>query len=192
MKKRNQVFASIVTIILIGIGAFFVTDDEQTKGPSEDTKRTAVELERVVDGDTIIMREEGERKRMRLLLVDTPESNTQKTGKAQPFGKEAKEFLTEYLKGKELSIVYDPNHDAVDQYNRVLAYLYADDELVEEVLVREGLARVGYFNGKELYYDIINQAEKEAKADRKNIWSIKDYVGKKGFNEIKQENYTSY
>ncbi|MEG1370611.1 MAG: thermonuclease family protein, partial [Carnobacterium sp.] len=113
MKNSKKIMSGIGALVVLLIGTFFVADNQQITEPAKDTQRIAIELERVVDGDTIIMKENGERKRMRLLLIDTPESNTNKTGKTQPFGKEAKEFLTDYLKGKELSIVYDENHEKV-------------------------------------------------------------------------------
>ena len=183
MKNSKKIVSGIGALVVLLIGTFFVAENQQITEPAKDTQRIAIELERVVDGDTIIMKENGERKRMRLLLIDTPESNTNKTGKTQPFGKEAKEFLTDYLKGKELSIVYDENHEKVDQYDRTLAYLYANDQLVEEVLLKEGLARLGYYNEKELYFNELKKSESEAKKAKKHIWSLTNYVGEKGFKD---------
>lgn len=185
MKNMKQIISIVTAIAAIGIGALFVNENQQpseTKTQEQQSAQskdqTEVTLERVVDGDTILMKDKGERKRMRLLLIDTPESNTQKTGSAQPYGKEAKEFLTSYLKGKKLTIEYDPKHEKVDQYDRTLAYLYADNELVEEVLLKEGLARLGYYSGDELYFQKLKDAEESARKAKKNIWSKDGYVGK--------------
>lgn len=193
MKNMKQIISIVTAIAAIGIGALFVNNETQPTDKSNTAQsttqntakgnRVSVELERVVDGDTIIMKDQGERKRMRLLLIDTPESNTKKTGSVQPYGVEAKKFLTDYLKGKKLEIEYDPKQDKVDQYDRTLAYLYADNELVEEVMLKEGLARLGYYDGDELYFQTLKDAETTAKNAKKNIWSIKDYVGSRGFNE---------
>ena len=82
-----------------------------------------------------------------------------------------------------MSIEYDPSHEKVDDYDRVLAYLYADGKLVQEVMVEEGLARVGYENGEELYLNQLEEAEKKADKINVNIWSIEGYVGEYGFNK---------
>lgn len=182
MKINKKIISGIIALILFFTGSFVI---EQENEPSSTLTKNqlAVELVRTIDGDTIVYNENGEEKKLRLLLVDTPESSTTKTGSAQPYGVEAKEFLADYLKEKELSIEYDPSHEKVDDYDRVLAYLYADGELVQEVMVEKGLARIGYENGDELYLDKLEEAEQKASEAEVNIWSIEGYVGEYGFNK---------
>lgn len=183
MKKNIKLLSGIIALLIASAGGYVVSDYSTGNSYSEiEDKEVAIELTRVIDGDTIEFNRNGENKKMRLLLIDTPESTTTKTGSAQPFGKESKEFLSEYLVGKKLSLEYEPTQEQEDQYGRTLAYLFADGELVQEKLVAEGLARVGYEKGQEIYLDDLNKAEKNAELDKKNIWSIKDYVGKYGFN----------
>ncbi|WP_407372422.1 thermonuclease family protein [Carnobacterium sp.] len=182
MKINKKIFSGIIALILFFTGSFVIEQQQETPNTlAED--QTAVELVRTIDGDTIVFTEDGEEKKLRLLLIDTPESSTTKTGSAQPYGKEAKDFLKNYLDGKKLSIEYDPAHEKIDDYNRVLAYLYADGELIQEVMVKKGLARVGYENGDELYLDMLEEAEQEAEASNVNIWSIDGYVGEYGFDK---------
>lgn len=183
MKINKKLISGIIAILVAMVGGYVVSDSPTTNSSVElKDKGLAIELERVIDGDTIVFNKSGEIKKMRLLLIDTPESNTTKTGSAQPFGIEAKEFLTNYLVGKELMITYEPTQDQEDQYGRTLAYLFADGKLVQQELVLEGLARVGYEKGQEHYLNDLKEAEESAKENKKNIWSIEDYVGKYGFN----------
>ena len=183
VKINKKLVSGIIAIIVALVGGYVVSDSPTTNSSIElKDKGSAIELERVVDGDTIVFNKSGKSEKMRLLLIDTPESNTTKTGSAQPFGIEAKEFLTDYLVGKDLTIAYEPTQDQEDQYGRTLAYLFADGKLVQQELVLEGLARVGYEKGQEHYLTDLKEAEESAKANKKNIWSIEDYVGKYGFN----------
>lgn len=182
MRMNKKIIAGLITLLLFFTGFYTIEQDKETTSIlSKD--QIAIELVRTIDGDTIVFNEDDDEKRLRLLLIDTPESSVTKTGSAQPYGVEAKDFLTNYLKGKNLSIEYDPAHEKIDDYDRVLAYLYADGELVQEVMVEEGLARIGYENGDEIYLDQLIDAEQKASTDEINIWSIEDYVGDYGFNK---------
>lgn len=189
MKKNKKIVSALIALLIALTGGYVVSDSSTNSSTNSsvgvEEQKVMIELERVIDGDTIVYTENGESKKMRLLLIDTPESTTAKTGTIQPFGKESKEFLTDYLVGKNLSLAYEETEeqeDQEDQYGRVLAYLFADGELVQKKLVREGLARVGYEKGQEIYLDDLKEAEQAAMLEKKNIWSIKDYVGKYGFN----------
>ncbi|WP_414839966.1 thermonuclease family protein [Carnobacterium sp. TMP28] len=182
MKKNKKIVSALIALLIALTGGYVVSDSSTNSSIGVEEQKVTIELERVIDGDTIVYNENGESKKMRLLLIDTPESTTAKTGTIQPFGKESKEFLTDYLVGKNLSLEYEKTKEQEDQYGRVLAYLFADGEFVQKKLVREGLARVGYEKGQEIYLDDLKEAEQAAMLEKKNIWSIKDYVGKYGFN----------
>lgn len=99
MKINKKIISGIIALILFFTGSFVI--DQQQETPSTVAEnQTAIELVRTIDGDTIVFAEDGEEKKLRLLLIDTPENSTTKTGSAQPYGKEAKDFLTNYLEGK--------------------------------------------------------------------------------------------
>ena len=144
--------------------------DHETTQQSQKTQ--TVELTEVVDGDTIKFKYNGKEEKARLLLIDTPESFATKTGKPQKFGKEASDFLQDYLKGKKIDIEFEETHDQKDKYGRLLVYVFADNQLVQEKLVSEGYARVGYENKEETYYSQLNRAQEKAKRAERNIWSI--------------------
>jgi micrococcal nuclease len=179
---NKKIISGLVALVLSISGLYIIDQDKETTSTLK-TEQIAIELIRTIDGDTIVFNENGAEKKLRLLLIDTPESSKTKTGSTQPYGIEAKEFLTNYLKEKNLSIEYDPSHEKIDDYERVLAYLYADGELVQEAMVEEGLARVGYENGDEIYLGELEEAEQKASAVEVNIWSIEGYVGDYGFNK---------
>lgn len=136
----------------------------------------------IKDGDTIEVEfSDGRIETVRLLLVDTPESVKPNTP-VQPFGKEASDYIRKTLiKGNVVEI--EKGKEERDKYNRLLAYVWKDGELINELLVRKGLARIAYvYEPNAKYLDKLRKAENEAKKERKGIWSIDGYVSENGFN----------
>lgn len=140
---------------------------------------------RVVDGDTQILTLNGHDLRVRHLMIDTPESVKEGTS-VQPFGKDASERNNELLsQADEVYLMLDVG-PATDQYDRVLAYVYADDVLVAEQLLEEGLASVRYVNApNNSFEEEFLKAQDQAEAAELNIWSIDGYVEPNGyFNQV--------
>ncbi len=94
-----------------------------------------VEVNRVVDGDTIVVDYEGRLIRLRLIGVDTPET-VHPFKPVEFYGKQASEYLKKLLTGQEISLRFEPNK--MDKYGRLLAYVYLDDLLVNEEIIRLG------------------------------------------------------
>lgn len=140
---------------------------------------------RVVDGDTQILTLNGHDLRVRHLMIDTPESVKEGTS-VQPFGKDASERNNELLsQAEEVFLMLDVG-PATDQYDRVLAYVYADDILVAEQLLEEGLASVRYVNApNNSFEEEFLKAQDHAETAELNIWSIDGYVEPNGyFNQV--------
>ncbi|MBF0779696.1 MULTISPECIES: thermonuclease family protein [unclassified Granulicatella] len=141
-----------------------------------------VSLVKTIDGDTAQFTVDGKIERVRFLLIDTPESVKPNTP-VQPYGKEASQRVETLLKqAKTISVSYEKGRER-DRYNRLLAYVFVDGELLQDILVKEGLARVAYYKGKEQYLSQLQEHQKQAKAQKIGIWSIDGYVTDKGFKE---------
>lgn len=126
-------------------------------------------VERVVDGDTLLL-EGGQR--VRLLGVDTPETK-HPSRPPEPFGEEASARTAERLAGRDVRLVFD--RERVDVYDRVLAWVYVDDECWNVTLVREGLSRAVLRSP--LRPDLkkaLLEAEEIAERGRVGIWSLVD------------------
>lgn len=168
---------------------------EEEKAEKEASKEglIPVTLYRVVDGDTVnVLNEQNEELKLRLLLIDTPET-VHPNKPVEPFGPEASARLTELLNsGEQLYIEYDEGAKT-DRYDRELVYLYVGDTNVHEVLLEEGLARVGYIYEQQKYLDKFRAAEQIAKDQQIGIWSIPGYVneGGEGFNSESEEEAVS-
>ncbi len=99
---------------------------------------------RVVDGDTLAVRRQssaGQRRvreiRVRLLGIDCPES-VKPDHPVEPWGPEAAEFTKKFVAGRTVQLRFDKRR--LDQYDRYLAYVFVDDKMLNEELVRAGLA----------------------------------------------------
>ena len=136
-----------------------------------------------VDGDTAKLKIDGKVETVRFLLIDTPETKHPKLG-VQPMGKEASEFTRNMLEEADrITLEYDAEER--DKYDRVLAYVYADGKNVQEALLKEGLARVGYVYESRRHLDAFREAERSAKEKKIGVWQCPGYATDKGFDEDK-------
>lgn len=132
-------------------------------------KAEDVEFKKCIDGDTANLIIDGEVKKVRLLAIDTPETKHPSKG-TEPYGIEASEYTCNALKeASKISLEYE--EDKTDKYDRVLAWVFTDDELLQGKLVKEGLAKVAYIYGDYKYTEKLQKLESEAKRDKLNIWS---------------------
>lgn len=118
---------------------------------------------KVLDGDTVEL-ETGER--LRYLGIDAPEID-------KKLGRQAKEFNSNLVLGRKVRIEFESV--LYDKYDRLLGYVWIDDTLVNERLVKEGLARVVIIPEdpplQPRYIDRLKKAEKEAREKNLGIWS---------------------
>lgn len=124
----------------------------------------------VVDGDTIRIRPAVDGyDEVRLIGVDTPETRDPDC-EVQPYGPEASAFTTSELQGEEVDLEFD--EERIDRYDRLLAYVYKDEEMFNETLLREGYAQVAIFPPNDEYEDRFNEAQAEAQAEERGIWAL--------------------
>ncbi|SFJ67131.1 micrococcal nuclease [Halobacillus dabanensis] len=165
---------------------------EASKGdnPTEQEKVRA-KVTNVVDGDTIDIQLKGKEERVRLLLVDTPET-IHPSKPVQPFGPEASNYAKEVLLDEEVRVEYDgPKRD---HYDRILAYIWVDGKNFNQQLLEKGLARYAYvYDPPYTHAEAMSEAESRAKQQDKGIWSIDGYVTDGGFStEEKEKRDSSY
>lgn len=124
-------------------------------------------VKRVVDGDTLLLTN---RTRLRLIGVDTPETKRENFP-VEPFGPEATRFTEQFIGSHEVQLRYDG--DPYDAHGRKLAYVYVEGKLLNEALLRAGLARARTeFHYAQPMKDLFRAAENEAKQNRRGIWSL--------------------
>ncbi len=120
----------------------------------------------VIDGDTFTIDDEY-RSRIRMLGINTPEILTE-AGPGEPFANKAKDYLAALIENKTVRFEY--GNEKFDQYGRILAYVFKDDELVNEKILEMGLGRSFIFKEQIKYNQQLLKAESQAKKARKGIW----------------------
>lgn len=137
------------------------------------------EVVHVADGDTLdVLDDQGVKHRIRFIGADTPEVVKPNTP-IQPFGPEASAFTKRMVaeSGNRVRVAFDG--DQIDKYDRNLAMIYVrrpeGEVCLNELLLREGLARarLQYRFSKGAKFRM-EQAENEARAARRGIWSLDD------------------
>ena len=124
----------------------------------------AQRVERVVDGDTIVVEGVG---RVRLIGVDTPE--TVNPGRpVEFFGREASAFTKRLLEGRRVRLEYD--RDRTDRYGRILAYVHlADGTFANAEIIRRGYGHA-YTRFPFRYLDRFRRLEREARSAGRGLW----------------------
>lgn len=155
------------------------SDQKRNKKSQSDENKVNATVTDIVDGDTIDIRIHGKEETVRLLLVDTPET-VHPSKPVQKFGPEASQFAKEKLLGENVQVEYDgPKRD---KYDRLLAYIWIDDKMFNQMLLEQGLARYAYvYDPPYEHSQNYKKAESNAQRQEKGIWSIEGYVTSDGF-----------
>ena len=130
-----------------------------------------VSLKECIDGDTVKFQINEETVTARFLAIDTPEIK-HGNQEEQPYGKEASEYTCNALtNAKKITIEYDENSEQKDKYDRILVWVFVDDTLLQEDLVKKGYAKVAYLYGDYKYTKTLQEKELQAKQKQLRIWS---------------------
>lgn len=137
-------------------------------------ERIKVQFDSCVDGDTANVILNNESIKIRFLAIDTPETKHPKKG-VESYGKEASDFTCNKLKSADkIQIEYDDESDKTDKYDRHLVWVWVDDYLLQDEIIKEGLAEVAYLYGDYKYTGILKDHEEISRANKIGIWG--DYV----------------
>ncbi|MFN9691840.1 MAG: thermonuclease family protein [Vampirovibrionales bacterium] len=153
------------------------------KGVSDGfAERKACKVLKIIDGDTISCDLNGNgliespNEKIRFLQVDTPETKRSKrnpTGKAQPFGLEAKAYTQRMTEAKVVYLAFDKK--IRDRYGRTLAWVYLQKtggESVNAGLLKLGLAKVMIYSPNLAHQDEMTILEKKARASKMGLWKL--------------------
>jgi len=146
-----------------------------TTGASAQEKEEAeydetVTVKRIVDGDTIRIDPAVDGlDEVRLIGIDTPETKDPDCD-VQPYGPDALMFTRDQLQDEEVNLEFD--EDREDRYERLLAYVYLDDEMFNETLLEEGYAQVYTVRPNDRYEDRFEEAQDAAQEEELGIWGL--------------------
>jgi micrococcal nuclease len=153
-----------VLVVLLLARRFW--DEPPVSTPSQPPVAGSHDVVRVVDGDTVLF---APNMRVRLIGVNAPES-VKPESPIEPWGPEASQFTREFLAGGIAQLEFD--RERYDQYDRSLAYVWVGDRMLNEELLRAGLARwerhYNYSSDKKARF---RAAQEEARQAGRGIWS---------------------
>ncbi|MFD0959359.1 thermonuclease family protein [Paenibacillus chungangensis] len=131
---------------------------------------TWYEVADYVDGDTFKVKVGDEMETIRLLYIDTPEINKSNTP-AEPYGPEAAAYTRKLLQESgEVRLAFDK--ELKDRYERTLAIVeLKDGQILNEQLLRQGLAKVLIIEPNVKMENIYKQLEQEAKGNKAGLWN---------------------
>lgn len=130
-----------------------------------------VKLSKCVDGDTIKVKIDNKEYTVRMLAIDTPES-VHPEKKVEYYGKEASEYTCNIVSNaKKIELEYDSGSDKTDKYDRLLAWVIVDGELLQDKLVSLGYAKVAYLYGDYKYTSLLEEHQELASAKNLGIWN---------------------
>jgi micrococcal nuclease len=124
---------------------------------------------RVVDGDTIKVRDNSQEATIRLVGIDAPEVSQKKREAGQPYSQQA----TKYLALLALNKVVDIKDYGMDRYNRILGVIFVDGKNINLEMVKAGFAEV-YRGQHARGFDPTPylKAENEAREARRGMWTL--------------------
>jgi len=137
------------------------SEEKQKDVLSENKDRNLFLVTKVIDGDTIRL-ENGEV--VRYIGIDTPEISKGK----ECFADEAKRKNEELVLGKTVRLEKDISER--DRYNRLLRFVYVDDQFVNEILVKEGYALAYTYPPDVKYSELFRKTEQEARENNRGLW----------------------
>ncbi|MFH0877164.1 MAG: thermonuclease family protein [Candidatus Omnitrophota bacterium] len=165
--KLKKTSYKILVPLFVALAALFF------KGQPVDYTRVLVRT--VVDGDTV---ELSNGKPLRYIGIDCPETHRKTEAGwrdvVEPFGQEARQLNVGLVLGKSVRLEFDVQKQ--DKYQRLLAYCFVQEGgrevMVQEELLRQGLAYLYTFSPNIKYVDRLVAALNEAKRKRVGLWSI--------------------
>lgn len=118
-------------------------------------------VRQVIDGDTVVL---ADGQVVRYIGIDAPEVSKG----AECFSNESTKRNRELVNGKRVRLETDTTDR--DKYGRLLRYVYAEDVFINELLVKEGSAKVHMYPPDVRYRDVLRQAEAEARNAHRGLW----------------------
>lgn len=174
----KKIFKILIIIILFFIIAFLGTlklsENNIIKNESIDSYENIIKVKYVssIDGDTAKFELNGKITKIRFIGINAPEIKHNANEKSDPYGDEASLFVKNLLENaKKIQIEYEKNASEKDKYDRVLAWIWVDEKLIQEEILSNGLAKTYMLQKNYKYYDKLKNAERNAKEKKICLWN---------------------
>lgn len=157
--KKILLFIFIFLLLISNINAINIKDN-----------KIKVSLNKCIDGDTARFNYQDETIKVRFLAINSPELQHENQLE-EPYAMDAKNYTCDELKNaNNIYLEFDPNSDIQDKYDRYLAWVFVDNNLLQEKIIENGYAKVSYLYGDYKYTNILKNKQKIAKKNKKGMW----------------------
>lgn len=171
MKKK---IILILSIFFLGINCIYAKE--------------TVKFSKCVDGDTIKILLDNKEYTVRMLAVDTPES-VHPTKGIEYYGKEASDYTCQKVtNAKKIQLEYDDDSEKMDKYDRLLAWVFVDGNLLQEELITNGYGKIAYLYGDYKYTKQLEKVQELVSAKNIGIW---DQEAKEKYDVENNKNTTT-
>lgn len=165
-RRRPRGLPGLLVVVLLAIAVFYGRWPAPPRPDPDLHAPGAYRVERVIDGDTLLL---ANGLRVRLIGADAPET-VHPEHDVEPWGPEATAFTERFVAGGEVELTFDGQR--TDRYGRLLAYVWVDGRMLNEELIRAGLATAEtHYRFSEAVKLRFEAAESEARLAGRGIWA---------------------
>lgn len=175
MNKRTQrkLLDLIVTLVILLVGAYVVPRIESESSGQQVVLAGMYRISQFNDGDTITVEMAGKSEKIRMIGVDTPETEDPRKP-VQCYGKAASAFTRQLIGDQPVRLEADPLNTNRDRYNRLLRYVYLPDgRMVNAEIIRQGYG-FAYISFPFTKIDEFKQYQTTARDENRGLWNTCD------------------
>ena len=167
MNYRNKIFL----ILFLGILLLFSQSSlENSQYVGTTSEKISVDLVRIVDGDTLVVRINNKEEKVRIIGIDTPES-VRPNYPVECFGTASFEYIEFLIGNNELFLEFDETQGMRDRNGRLLAHVFVQDINIGERMIADGYAYEYTYDTPYIYQADYQKVEQTAQNQDKGLWS---------------------
>ena len=142
---------------------------------AEETEKREVKLSNCVDATSARFLYNTEEVKVKFIGIEKTDEYKINNKDDEINGKTVDEYVCDLLtNAKKITIETDPKIELTDKFGRENAWVFIDDELLENHLVRLGYVKVAYLYDDYKYNEELLENEKYAKENELGIWAKKE------------------
>ena len=166
-------WCSLIIILLINEIKNRINTDEKTNEPQQQTalKLDTYTLLKVIDWDTLKVKNNNEEINIRMIGLDAPEKSTTRYWYTECFWNEATNHLNEILSWiTTIQVEQDPTQWETDKYWRLLWYVFFSWNNINQKMIEDGYWFEYTYNLPYKYQKEFKKAEKSARLNKLWLW----------------------
>lgn len=167
-------WCSLIIILLINEIKNRINTDEKTDEPQQ---QTALKLDtytflKVIDWDTLKVKNNNEEINIRMIGLDAPEKSTTRYWYTECFWNEATNHLNEILSWiTTIQVEQDPTQWETDKYWRILWYVFFSWNNINQKMIEDGYWFEYTYNLPYKYQKEFKKSEKNARVKKLWLWN---------------------